>query len=180
MLENLKRTSMAGFLGLLPPWVIVALVVALMAASGLAGAKLNGQRWSAKYERLQHSYESAQAYAQAVATEKTQANVEQSAQLDKTYFEEYQNATKNSDYWRNRYLSERVPNRTKAANCAEAVTSGGMGDVTTTNTSADRQLDMPSAAIIQLSESAGKMRAQVEYFQSKLPVDHATINGDQK
>lgn len=28
MLENLKRTSMAGFLGLLPPLVIVALVVA--------------------------------------------------------------------------------------------------------------------------------------------------------
>ena len=106
MLENLKRTSMAGFLGLLPPWVIVALVVALMAASGLAGAKLNGQRWAAKYERLQHSYESAQAYAQAVASEKTQVNADQSAQLDKTYYEEFQNATKNSDYWRARYLSE--------------------------------------------------------------------------
>ena len=78
MLENLKRMSMAGFLGLLPPWVIVALVVALMAASGLAGAKLNGQRWAAKYERLQHSYESAQAQAQAVATQQTQANAEKS------------------------------------------------------------------------------------------------------
>lgn len=94
MLENLKRTSMAGFLGLLSPWVIVALVVALMAASGLAGARLNGQRWAAKYERLQHSYESAQSQAQAVAAQQTQANAEQSAQLDKTYYEEFQNATK--------------------------------------------------------------------------------------
>ena len=178
MLEKLKRTSMAGFLGLLPPWVIGALVVALMAASGLAGAKLNGQRWAAKYERLQHSYESAQAQAQAVATQQTQANAEQSAQLDKTYYEEFRNAGKDSNYWRNRYLTERVPNRTKTANCTQAFTSGGMGDVTTTNTSADRQLDMPSAAIIELSEAAGKMRAQVEYLQNKVTIDQKPINGE--
>ena len=177
MLKNLKKTSVAGFLGLLPQWVIVALVVALMAASGLAGAKLNGQRWSAKYERLQHSYESAQAYAQAVATQQTQANAEQSAQLDKTYFEEYQNATKNSDYWRNRYLSERVPSRTKAANCAEAVTSGGMGDDTAADIGADRSVDVRGAAIIELSESAKQMRAQVLYFQGKKSVDDVTVNG---
>ena len=30
MLGNLKKTSVAGFLGLLPLWVIVALVVALI------------------------------------------------------------------------------------------------------------------------------------------------------
>ena len=176
MLENLKRTSMAGFLGLLPPWVIVALVVALMAASGLAGAKLNGQRWAAKYERLQHSYESAQAYAQAVASEKTQVNADQSAHLDKTYYEEYQNATKNSDYWRNRYLTERVPSRTKAANCAETRTSTGVGNDTAADIGADRSMDVSGAAIIELSESAKQMRAQVLYFQGKVTTDAQTIN----
>ena len=98
MLNNFNKTALTGFLGLLPPWVIGALFAALMAGSALVGAKLNGQRWSAKYERLQHSYESAQAYAQAVATEKTQVNAEQSAQLDKTYYEEFRNAEKYSDY----------------------------------------------------------------------------------
>ena len=178
MLENLKRTSMAGFLGLLPPWVIVALVVALMAGSGLAGAKLNGQRWAVKYERLQHSYESAQAYAQAVASEKTQVNADQSAHLDKTYYEEYQNATKNSDYWRNRYLTERVPVRAKAANCAETRTSTGVGNDTAADDRADQSLDVSSAAIIELSESAKQMRAQVLYFQGKKSVDDVTVNGE--
>ena len=178
MLENLKRTSMAGFLGLLPPWVIVALVVALMTASGLAGAKLNGQRWAAKYERLQHSYESAQAQAQAVATQQTQANAEQSAQLDKTYYEEYQNATKNSDYWRNRYQSERVPSRTQTANCTDARTSTGMGNDTAADDRADRSVDVRGAAIIELSESAKQMRAQVLYFQGKKSVDDVTVNGE--
>ena len=178
MLENLKRTSMAGFLGLLPPWVIGALVVALMAASGLAGAKLNGQRWAAKYERLQHSYESAQAYAQAVASEKTQVNADQSAHLDKTYYEEYQNATKNSDYWRNRYQSERVPVRAKAANCAETRATGSVGDDTATDVGADRSLDVSGSAIVDLSESAKQMRSQVLYFQGKKSVDDVTVNGE--
>ena len=178
MLENLKRTSMAGFLGLLPPWVIVALVVALMAASGLAGAKLNGQRWAAKYERLQHSYESAQAQAQAVATQQTQANAEQSAQLDKTYYEEFRNAEKDSNYWRNRYLTERVPSRTKAANCAETRSSTGVGDDAAADIGADRSVDVSSSAIIELSESAKQMRAQVQYFQGKKSVDDVTVNGE--
>lgn len=177
MLENLKRTSMAGFLGLLPPLVIVALVVALMAASGLAGAKLNGQRWAAKYERLQHSYESAQAQAQAVAAQQTQANAEKSAQLDKTYYEEFQNAEKDSDYWRNRYLNERVPSRTKAANCAETRSSTGVGNDTAADIGADRSLDVPGSAIVDLSESAKQMRAQVLYFQGKKSVDDVTVNG---
>lgn len=180
MLENLKRTSMAGFLGLLPPWVIGALVVALMAASGLAGAKLNGQRWAAKYERLQHSYESAQAYAQAVAAQQTQANAEQSAQLDKTYYTEYQNATKNSDYWRTRYLSERVPSRTKAANCAETRASIGMGDDAAAVDRADRSVDVRGAGAIRLREEAVKMRAQVLYFQGKKSVDDVTVNEAEK
>ena len=177
MLENLKRTSMAGFLGRLPPWVIVALVVALMAASGLAGAKLNGQRWAVKYERLQHSYESAQAYAQAVATQQTQANAEQSAKLDKTYYEEFQNATKNSDYWRTRYQSERVPVRAKAANCTETRTSTGVGNDTAADNSGIGQIDVSRSAIVELREHTDKMRAQVLYFQEKKSVDDVTVNG---
>ena len=178
MLKNLKKTSVAGFLGLMPPWSVGVLFIVLMAASGLAGAKLNGQRWSAKYERLQHSYESAQAYAQAVATEKTQANVEQSAQLDKTYFEEYQNATKNSDYWRNRYLSERVPSRTKTANCAETRASTGVGNDPATDDSGVGQIDVSRSAIVELREHTDKMRAQVLYFQGKKSVDDVTVNGE--
>ena len=173
MLENLKRTSMAGFLGLLPLWVIVA----LMAASGLTGAKLNGQRWAAKYERLQRSYESAQAQAQAVATQQTQANAEKSAQLDKTYYEEFRNAEKYSDYWRARYLTERVPSRTKAANCAETRTSTGVGDDAAADIGADRSLDVSGSAIIELSESAKQMRAKILYLQGKVTTDAQTING---
>ena len=176
MLGNLKKTSVAGFLGLLPPWVIGALFIALMAASGIAGAKLNGQRWAVKYERLQRSYESAQAQAQAVAAQQTQANAEQSAQLDKTYYTEYQNATKNSDYWRTRYLSERVPSRTKAANCAETRTSTGVGDDAAADAGADRSMDVRGSAIIELSESAKQMRAQVLYLQGKVTTDAQTIN----
>ena len=177
MLENLKRTSMAGFLGLLPPLVIVALVVALMAASGLAGAKLNGQRWAAKYERLQRSYESAQAQAQAVATQQTQANAEKSAQLDKTYYEEFRNAEKYSDYWRARYLTERVPSRTKAANCAETRSSTGVGDDAAADIGADRSVDVRGAGAIRLREEAIKMRAKILYLQGKVTTDAQTING---
>ena len=175
MLENLKRTSMAGFLGRLSPWVIGALVVALMAASGLAGAKLNGQRWAAKYERLQHSYESAQAQAQAVATQQTQANAEQSAQLDKTYYEEYQNATQNTDYWRNRYLSERVRVPAKTAHNPENCTRTGVGNDTAADIGSDRSMDVSGSAIIELSESAKQMRAQVLYLQGKVMTDAQTI-----
>ena len=177
MLENLKRTSMAGFLGLMPPWIVGALIIALMAGSGLAGAKLNGQRWAAKYERLQHSYESAQAQAQAVAAQQTQANAEKSAKLDKTYYEEFQNAEKDSDYWRNRYLTERVPSRTKAANCAETRSSTGVGDDAAADIGADRSLDVSGSAIVDLSESAKQMRAQVNYLQGKVTTDAETING---
>ena len=178
MLENLKKTSVAGFLGLLPPRVIGVLFVALMAASGLAGAKFNGQRLAVKYERLQRSYESAQAQAQAVATQQTQANAEKSAKLDKTYYTEYQNATKNSDYWRNRYLTERVPSRTKTANSTETRARTGMGNDTAADIGADQSLDVRGAAIIELSESAKQMRAQVLALQEKVRADHATINGE--
>ena len=176
MLESLKKTSVAGFLGLMPPWIVGALIIALMAGSGLAGAKLNGQRWAVKYERLQHSYESAQAYAQAVASEKTQVNADQSAQLDKTYYEEFQNATKNSDYWRNRYLSERVPSRAKAANCTETRTSTSVGNDTAADNSGIGQIDVSRSAIVELREHTDKMRAQVLYFQGKVMTDAQTIN----
>ena len=149
-----------------------------MAASGLAGAKLNGQRWAAKYERLQHSYESAQAQAQAVATQQTQANAEKSAQLDKTYYEEFRNAEKYSDYWRARYLTERVPSLTKTAHCAETRARTGMGNDTAADDRADQSLDVSSSAIIELSESAKQMRAQVLYFQGKKSVDDVTVNGE--
>ena len=39
------------------------------------------------------------------------------------------------------------------------------------------QMVVPSAAIIQLSESATKMKAQVEYLQGKVMTDAQTING---
>ena len=178
MLENHKRTSMAGFLGLLPPWSVGVLFIVLMAASGIAGAKLNGKRWSVKYERLQHSYESAQAYAQAVAAQQTQANAEKSAKLDKTYYEEFQNAEKDSDYWRNRARTERLPVCPKSANSAEARTRTGVGNDTATDAGADRSVDVPSTAIIQLSESPKQMRAQVLYFQGKKSVDDVTVNGE--
>ena len=177
MLEKLKNTSVTGFLGLLPPWVIGVLVVALMAASGLAGAKLNGQRWAAKYERLQHSYESAQAQAQAVAAQQTQANAEQSAQLDKTYYEEFRNAEKYSDYWRARVRTERVSVCAQTANSTETRTTGGVGDDTAADIGADRSLDVSGSAIIELSESAKQMRSQVLYLQGKKSVDDVTVNG---
>ena len=174
MLEKLKQSSVGALFGLIPPWLLYLLVaLALM----MAGAKLNGQRWAAKYERLQHSYESAQAQAQAVATQQTQANAEQSAQLDKTYYEEFQNATKNSDYWRARYLTERVPSLTKVSNCTETRTSTGVGNDTAADIGADRSMDVSGSAIVDLSESASKMRAQVLYFQGKKSVDDVTVNG---
>ena len=130
MLEKLKQSSVGALFGVVPPWLLYALIaLALM----MSGAKLNGMRWAAKYERLQHSYESAQAQAQAVATQQTQANAEQSAQLDKTYYEEFRNAEKYSDYWRARYLTERVPSGSKTANCAETRASAGVGDDTATD-----------------------------------------------
>ena len=115
--------------------------------------------------------------AQTQATEKTQANATQTAQLDTNYYKEYQNASKTADYWRARAQSERVPNQ---ANCATndtaPRTSGGMGDDTTTATIDNRPLDVPSTAIIELSTIAGQMRAQVEYLQAKHLADVQTVN----
>lgn len=174
MLEKLKQSSVGALFGLIPPWLLYLLVaLALM----MAGAKLNGVRWALKYERLQHDYESAQAQAQAVATEKTTANATATAKLDKTYYEEYQNAQKTADYWRARVRTERVSVCAKTANHAETRTTGGVGDDTAADIGADRSMDVSGSAIVDLSESAKQMRAQVNYLQGKVTTDAETING---
>ena len=51
-----------------------------------------------------------------------------------------------------------------------------MSDDTTTATIDNRPLDLPSAAIIELSTIATQMRAQVEYLQGKVRADVQTVN----
>ena len=130
-------------------------------------------------DRLGAVYAQELADAQAKADEKTKANASTTAQLDTNYYKEYQNATKTADYWRNRAMSERVPNQ---ANCATDnathSTSGGMGNDTATASIDNRPIDLPSTAIIELSTIAGQMRAQVEYLQAKHKADVQTVNGE--
>ena len=128
-------------------------------------------------DRLGAVYAQELADAQTKADALTKANATQTAQLDTTYYKEYQNATKNADYWRNRAQSERVPNQANcAASNATSRTSGGMGDDTATASIDNRPLDVPSTAIIELSTIAGQMRAQVEYLQGKHLADVQTVN----
>lgn len=130
-------------------------------------------------DRLGAVYAQEVADAQAEADEKTKANASTTAQLDTTYYKGYQNATKTADYWRNRALTERVPNQAYCAtNNTTHSTSGGMGNDTATAAIDNRPLDVPSTAIIELSSIAGQMRAQVEYLQAKHLADVATINGE--
>ena len=129
-------------------------------------------------DRLGAVYAQELADAQAKADEKTKDNAEATAQLDTNYYKEYQNATKNADYWRNRALSERVPNQANDANNTTHSTSSGMGDDTATTAIDNRPLDLPSTAIIELSTIAGQMRAQVEYLQAKHLADVQTVNGE--
>ena len=180
MWQKLKLSSLGGLFGLVPFWAQVLAIGLIATSLFLAGAKLNGKRWAAKVAADDRARQTQVIRAQSDAAVKTTENATATAQLDKTYYEEYQNAQKTADYWRNRVRTERVPVCAKTANNPETRATGSMGNDPATDASADRSVDLPSAAIIQLSESAGKMRAQVEYFQSKLPVDHATINGDQK
>ena len=131
----------------------------------------------AERDRLGAVYAQEVADAQAKADEKTQANATQTAQLDTSYFKEYQNATKNANYWRARAQSERVPNQANCAtNNATPRTSGSMGNDPTTAAIDNRPLDLPSTAIIELSTIAGQMRAQVEYLQAKHQADVRTVN----
>ena len=129
-------------------------------------------------DRLGAVYAQELADAQAKADEKTKDNAEATAQLDTNYYKEYQNASKNADYWRNRALSERVPNQANDANNATHSTSGSVGDDTATTAIDNRPLDLPSTAVIELSTIAGQMRAQVEYLQAKHLADVQTVNGE--
>ena len=129
-------------------------------------------------DRLGAVYAQELADAQAKADEKTKDNAEATAQLDTNYYKEYQNASKNADYWRNRALSERVPNQANDANNTTHSTSSGMGDDTATTAIDNRPLDVPSTAVVELSTIAGQMRAQVEYLQAKHLADVQTVNGE--
>ncbi len=129
-------------------------------------------------DRLGAVYAQELADAQAKADEQTKSNAEATAQLDTNYYKEYQNASKTADYWRNRALSERMPNKANYANNAAHSTSGSVGDDTATTAIDNRPLDLPSTAIIELSSIAGQMRAQVEYLQAKHLADVQTVNGE--
>ena len=129
-------------------------------------------------DRLGAVYAQEVADAQAKADALTKSNATQTAKLDTTYYKEYQNATKNADYWRSRAQSERVPNQANDANNTTHSTSSGMGDDTATTAIDNRPLDLPSTAIIELSTVAGQMRAQVEYLQAKHLADVQTVNGE--
>ena len=171
--------SILAMLKLVPRWMWLCLAV-LVVMVGLT-------RWHngrvddavvAERDRLGAVYAQQLADAQAKAEEKTKDNAEATAQLDTNYFKEYQNASKNADYWRNRALSERVPNQANDANNTTHSTSSGMGDDTATTAIDNRPLDVPSTAVIELSTIAGQMRAQVEYLQAKHLADVQTVNGE--
>ena len=131
----------------------------------------------AERDRLGAVYAQELADAQAEADALTKSNATTTAQLDTTYYKEYQNASKTADYWRARAQSERVPNQANcAANDTAPRTSGSMGNDPTTATIDNRPLDVPSTAIIELSTIAGQMRAQVEYLQAKHLADVQTVN----
>ena len=130
-------------------------------------------------DRLVAVYAQELADAQSKADALTKDNASTTAQLDTNYFKDFQNASKNADYWRARALSERVPNQANCAtNNATHSTSGGLGDDTATTATDNRPLDVPSTAIIELSSIAGQVRAQVEYLQAKHLADVQTVNGE--
>ena len=170
--------SILAMFKLVPRWMWLGLAV-LVVMVGLTRWH-NGRVDDAvakERDRLGAVYAQEVADAQAKADEKTQANATQTAQLDANYYKEYQNASKNADYWRARAQSERVPNQANcAANDTAPRTSGGMGNDTTTAAIDNRPLDLPSTAIIELSTIAGQMRAQVEYLQAKHLADTHTVN----
>ena len=170
--------SILAMFKLVPRWIWLGLAV-LAVMVGLTRWH-NGRVDDAvtkERDRLGAVYAQELADAQTKADALTKSNVTTTAQLDTNYFKEYQNATKNADYWRSRAQSERMPNQ---ANCATndtaPRTSGSMGDDTATAAIDNRPLDVPSTAIIELSTIAGQMRAQVEYLQAKHLSDVQTVN----
>ena len=171
--------SILAMLKLVPRWMWLGLAV-LAVMVGLTRWH-NGRVDDAvarERDRLGAVYAQELADAQAKADEKTKANASTTAQLDTNYFKEYQNATKNADYWRNRALTERVPNQANDANNATHSTSGSVGNDTATTAIDNRPLDVPSTAIVELSTIAWQMRAQVEYLQAKHLADVQTVNGE--
>ena len=169
--------SFLAMLKLVPRWMWLGLAV-LAVMVGLTRWH-NGRVDDAvarERDRLGAVYAQELADAQAKADALTKDNASTTAQLDTNYFKEYQNATKNADYWRSRAQSERVPNKANDANNATHSTSGGVGNDTATTAIDNRQVDVPSTAIIELSTIAVQMRAQVEYLQAKHLADVATIN----
>lgn len=171
--------SILAMLKLVPRWMWLGLAV-LAVMVGLTRWH-NGRVDDAvarERDRLGAVYAQELADAQDKADEQTKANAEATAQLDTNYYREYQNATKNADYWRNRALSERVPNKANDANNTTHSTSGSVGDDTATTAIDNRPLDVPSTAIIELSTIAGQMRAQVEYLQAKHLADVQTVNSE--
>ena len=171
--------SILAMFKLVPRWMWLGLAV-LAVMVGLTRWH-NGRVDSAvarERDRLGAVYAQELADAQTKADALTKSNVTATAQLDANYYKEYQNATKNADYWRNRAMSERVPNQANGANNATPRASGSMGDDPTTAAIDNRPLDLPSTAIIELSTIAGQMRAQVEYLQAKHLADVRTVNGE--
>ena len=169
--------SILAMIKLVPRWMWLGLAV-LAVMVGLTRWH-NGRVDSAvarERDRLGAVYAQELADAQAKADEITKSNATATAQLDTNYFKEYQNESKNADYWRNRAMSERVSNQANGANNATHSTSSGMGDDHTTAAIDNRPLDVPSTAVIELSTIAGQMRAQVEYLQAKHLADVRTVN----
>ena len=173
MWQKLIKSSAGAFLSTVP----VGYYLILFTLAGvLCGGYFNGLRWQHKYDALVNKQQSAVLDAQAKADEQTKANATATAQLDTNYYKEYQNASKNADYWRNRALTERVSNQANCANNATHSTSGGVGDDTAITAIDNRPLDVQSTAIIELSTIAAQMRAQVEYLQAKHLADVRTVN----
>ena len=170
--------SILAMFKLVPRWMWLGLAV-LAVMVGLTRWH-NGRVDNAvtkERDRLGAVYAQELADAQAEADALTKSNATTTAQLDTTYYKEFQNASKTADYWRARAMSERVPNQANcASNDAAPRTSGSMGNDTTAATIDNRPLDVPSTAVIELSTIAGQMRAQVEYLQAKHLADVQTVN----
>ena len=172
--------SILAMFKLVPRWMWLGLaVLAVMVGltrwhNGRVDAAVVKER-----DRLGAVYAQELAAAQAEADALTKSNATTTAQLDTTYYKEYKNASKTADYWRSRAQSERVPNQANcSSNNAAHSTSGGMGDDTAATSIDNRQIDLPSTAIIELSTIATQMRAQVEYLQGKHLADVQTVNGE--
>ena len=171
--------SILAMIKLVPRWMWLGLAV-LAVMVGLTRWH-NGRVDDAvtrERDRLGAVYAQELSDAQAKADALTKSNATATAQLDTNYYNEFQNASKNADYWRNRALTERVSNQANCANNATHSTSSSVGDDTATTAIDNRPLDLPSTSIIELSTIAGQMRAQVEYLQAKHLADVRTVNGE--